>query len=187
MSENPTELNQLVRTYRNHTITFDPSDMRFHVSGPEFEQYKEIYCTFPSFEDTKTRIDIEVNAAEKIALQNLQFEHRVVDEHGKIITITRIDRRSGDVSGVDTKYLFPNIMWLRLAIEKATALKQEYNALEDSITQYRIAKSRSYNRIDAEEYSRRIKSLQDEITKKTELAQANDPATSSNVVNLKSE
>lgn len=177
----------LIRTFRNHTITFDPHDMKFHVSGPEFEQYKDTYCTFSSFAEAQAKITAEVSEAEKLALQNIVFEQRVVDENGQIHTITRIDRRSGDVAGIDTRYLFPNVMWLRLSIQKANALKREYNALENTIFQYRISKSRYHARIDAEDYPRRIKSLADEITKKTELAQANDPANSSNVTVLKTE
>jgi hypothetical protein len=179
--------NPLSRNYRNHKIDFNPDDLKFHVSGPEFEQYKEHYCTFPSYDEAKAKIDSEVSATEKITIQNIVFEEHIVDQKGQILTITRIDRRTGDIANIDTQYFFPNVPWLRTTIQRATELKKEFTELETQLSKYRIHKSRYHSRIDADDYPRRIKSLQDEITNKRELAEQNDPAKNSNVVILNQE
>lgn len=77
-----TDPNPLSRNYRGHKIEFSPSDLKFHVTGPEFDIYKAEYCIFPSFDEARVKVDHEVEGAEKLKAQNIKFKETVLDSNG---------------------------------------------------------------------------------------------------------
>jgi hypothetical protein len=170
------ETNPLSRTYHNHKIEFHPSDLKFHVSGPEFEHFKESYCTFPSFDEARSQIDKLVDDAAKFKAQNSKFEARVCDEHGNLTTITGINRSTGRIQGVDTRYIYPDVEWVVTDLRRYDVLWTELKQIENRISPLRINTGQTSSRIAADDYPRRLEALSKSLNEKLELAKQQTPA-----------
>lgn len=177
------EPSSIFRTYLNHKIELT-STLEFRVSGPQFEHLKDHYCTFPSLNEAKIKIDDEVNAAIKIRAQNIKFKETILTETGEPKTITGISRVTGRLNGteINERYVFPNLPNIRELLVKKDKLSRELDTLDDRLRKFQIYIQRTHRRIDPHRYAEFIENLQTEINQKRELAaaetqepQANDP------------
>lgn len=179
--------NLVSRTYRGHTIEFHPPDLRFHVLGPEF---KSKSLSFPSFDEARAKVDIEVDSTERVRAKNIKFSETILTEDGERQEITAIDRRDAILKGVSGKYVYPNLDVVASVLARKSELQKELNKLNRFLETIHIATVRGYSRIDPEDYPKKIKALQTEINEKTELARTTpDPLSNpsgQNIVNLKS-
>lgn len=166
MSNNPLE-----RNYRNHTIVFNPSNMMFDVSGPEFEAYKTEYCRFASYEEATVKIDSEIKKSNELRLKRIDFSVSILTEAGEPVTITDINRGNAEIRGVTGRYIYPNVPGLRAKLILLQRLRKEMNELSDLLEPLRIATSRGYGRIDQEDYPHKLLQLKTVIDEKTKLAQ----------------
>lgn len=177
------ESTPLYREYRRHKIEFSLSDLKFHVTGPEFEKLKTEYCIFPSFDEARVRIDKEADDSLRMKAKNLQFDETVLTENGDEATITKINRNDGNINGIEGHFIYPNIPWVAAALKRKIALRAELNEIESRISDLNISISRSYGRISADEYLKKVEYLLEAISKKREQALQNVPA--NNLTELK--
>lgn len=182
MSDEPSST--LSRDYRGHKITFAPSDLKFHVTGPDFDMYKPEFCTFDSFDFARIRIDTEVEAAQRLKAKNLKFEETVVTEDGEVKVITGINRGTAVIKDIETRYVYPNVEWVVKATQRLKQLNKEKEALEESLRSLRIPSSRGYGRINASDYADKLLSLSTSINEKRELALTSAPADTADVIQI---
>jgi hypothetical protein len=166
----------LHRDYKAHKIEFSPTDLKFHVSGPEFDMYKAEYCTFASFDEARAKIDTETEAAVRLKAKNLKFSETIVTEDGEVKTITGINRGTATISGIETRYVYPNVEWIIASVRRYRQLIKEQETIHETLRGLQIASSRGYGRIDASDYPEKLLSLSKMINEKRELALANPPA-----------
>jgi hypothetical protein len=157
-----------VRTYSNHKITLE-SNWEFTVTGPEFDD-ERYAIMFKSYFAAREEIDKRV--ADKVALEskNLKFSLTVLDLKGTRIETTSINRRTGALNGVTTKRFFPNVPWIAASLIRLNTLHEEIKQIENALVNLTMETSRSYGRIDAESYGRRILQLKETYNEKLTLA-----------------
>ena len=161
------------RQFRGHTITLNPASWTFTVTGPEFDEDFKLgrTITFSSFSDAQTEISRRVSETEKLQARNLKFEWPVLDQHGNLHTITRIDRRSGDLPNIDGRYVYPYAKWVEQALKRHRDLLTEAEDIRKSLANLQISTARSYSRIEADDYFRKVEALKKEIAEKIAAAQ----------------
>lgn len=172
----PNAPNPLARQYRGHEISVSLSDLKFHITGPEFDQYKAEFCTFNSFDEARAKIDTEVEGAQKLRAQNLKFRETVLDKFGIAHLILSINRGTGKITGLDGDYVYPNVTWVAEDLKRAREIRLELNTIENRISPLKIQISRGYGRIDVGDYPERLESLSRTINEKLELANQSIPA-----------
>lgn len=161
------------RQFRGHTITLNPTSWTFTVTGPEFDDDAKLgrTITFSSFSDAQTEISRRVSDTEKLQARGLKFEWPVLDQNGNLHTITRIDRRTGDIPNIDGRYIYPYVKWVEQALKRQRDLLTEAGDIRKSLTDLEISVRRSFGRIDAETYFRKVEALKREIAEKIAAAQ----------------
>lgn len=163
----------LAHPFNGHVITVDPRTWTFTASGPEFEGTASAYTmTFSSFEAAKAEINKRVDESARIRAKNITLEARVLDERGERVTITRINRANGEVIGLSTRRFYPDVRWIFNALADLKRLRSEVVVIEKNLKDVQLDRSRTYGRIDAEDYGRKIDALQKEIEEKTAKANA---------------
>jgi hypothetical protein len=182
-TDNTITITNLTREYNNHTITLSPNDLKFHVSGPEFEKLKPEYCTFPSFEDARAKIDTDVQAAQRLAAKNIKFNSSLLSEEGEIILITGINRNTSMINNDLGRSLYPNVSWLQNDLLRKKEIKKELNQIEERISKFAISNQRGYGRMSADEYPLKLVKLQETINEQTE--RAIDATPKDNVIEIK--
>lgn len=166
------EITKFSRSFRNHTITFDATDMRFHVSGPEFEQYKEEYCRFDSFALAQEKITNEIEANNRLRAKNIKLQEVVYDQHGNLKTITAIHRGTGNIQGIEGRVIYPNVEWIGESLKSHARLRKALNEIDDQVEKFAITVQRGYGKLSAEDYPSKILQLQDHLKKGAEAARA---------------
>jgi hypothetical protein len=164
------KLPELYRNYRGHKIELSSVDFKFHITGPDFEQYKAEYTTFPSFDEARARIDTEVDGNEKLRAKNLVFREIVLDETGQKVEITGINRATGDLK-VEGRYVYPSVGWVQTDLQRSFQLKKELKTIQVRLEPLRVTVSRSYSRISAEEYPEKIEQLKKALDENKAAAQ----------------
>lgn len=155
------------KPYRNHKIILK-DNWEFAVEGPEFDDSK-YKIRFASYQAAREEIDKRVKDTEMLAAKNVKLDVKVSNAHGNIVLVTRINRQSGDLAGVTTKYVYPPVLWIRESLFRLDKLTSEAEQIRRSLKEFEISSSRGYGRIDADEYARIVMNFQrelDEATKK---------------------
>lgn len=162
MTDQPTN----ERKFGEHTITLEPN-WKFSVKGPEFDASR-YEMTFQSLEAATSEISKRVEAAKKLAAQNVKLDITVLDETGQKQNITKINRTNGEV-GVSGRYMYPNVPWVQAALVQLTQLKAQTKQLDALLSDLKIQTNWSYGRIAADEYVEKVNRLiKDYDTKKAE-------------------
>lgn len=162
----------LTHSHNGHTITVQPSDWTFHVSGPEFDEaaYKAV---FSSFEAAKAEINRRLDEANRLRARNITLSATVINQLGERVSISRISRQTGDIIGLEkSRYCYPNVWWVIDALKELTRLRVEANTIEQRLKSVAIDRSRAYSRIDADRYGHYIDRLRTEIQEATKKAEA---------------
>ena len=162
------ETSTLSRNYRQHKIEFSPADLKFHVTGPEFEKLKETCCIFPSFDEAKISIDKAADA------KNFKFNATVIDEDGSQQTITGISRTTGSIVGATGRSVYPNLDWIATDLQRRTQIQEEMNQIDKKLHGLDVSIQRAYGRIDADEYPRKLDALTISLNEKLELAKTRE-------------
>lgn len=159
------------KEYMGHTITLT-DNWKFTVEGPEFDKTALRYkVTFESYEAACEEIKTRINDTSRVETLNLRLDVQVVDEKGSIIRLERINRSSGKVAGVDTRYVYPNFSWIRLAVTKLNTLRKEVEEIDKRLNVVRMDTHRSYSRISANGYAAAMSSFLKEYEEKVKKAE----------------
>ncbi len=154
----------LHREYRGHRIEFQPTSLKFFVTGPEFESFSLGARTFASFDESRARIDHEVEDAQALRAKKVKLNAEVYDESGELHSVTRINRTSGLIHDLSGRSCYPNVPWIGEALQRRRALRTELNALEDSLSEVSVSVQRAYGRISADEYPGYAARLEADLT-----------------------
>lgn len=165
MSDNP---NPNTKPYRNHEIHFEPN-WEFRVTGPEFDESKYA-IRFASYKAAREEIDKRVDDTERLRARNIKLYVCVLNDHGDPLTITSINRVSGEIREA-TSDIYPNVSWIAVALKRKSELTNELRDINSGIERTKINFKRSlFGRIEAERYAHHIDELKKEIDEKTTLA-----------------
>lgn len=157
-----------IREYHNHKIHLNEQNWEFTVTGPEFDNQE--YCiAFDSYKAARVEIDKRVSDTTRLKARNIKLNLILLDEKGETVNVTRINRRTGEID-CDTRYLYPNVPWVREALRRWELGRAEARQIEDSVRSLRIERSRSYSHIDTDHYERYIEDLHKSVAEKTKLA-----------------
>jgi hypothetical protein len=170
MSEDPN-----VKIYINHKIELNPRSWEFTVSGPEFDDLK-YKMSFKSYQAAREEIEKRVSETNKMAAKNISFSLSVLDANGSNVVVSRINRTTSELSGLTTKQFYPNVSWVREALQKRKALASELKNIENALRPVEMINTLGWGgRIEADSYGRVVEKLNAEFTEKTKIA--NEAAT----------
>lgn len=149
------------RAFMRHTIDLQP-DWTFKVSGPEFDADEKRYSlTFKSYEAAKAEITKRVEDAEKLRAKSITLNLRAYDMNGNSIQVEKINRTTG--SCAPGEYIYPQVPWVREALHRRQRLHEEFKALNKSLDEVQVRTSRSFSRIDVDDYGRKVDALREEF------------------------
>ena len=146
------------KLYKGHEIYLTQS-WTFRVSGPEFDK-TDIFETFKAAQE---EIDKRVNEAARIEAKNVRVSLRVLNRKGVPVEITGINRRNGEVIGVDGERFYPNVPWVAEAFARVTRIREEMFAIDKKLDGLTMRANRSYGRIESERYTKYISDLEEEV------------------------
>jgi len=159
----------LILRYNSHLISLK-SNWEFAVTGPEFDDAKYV-ISFKSLTDAKSEIDKRVSETQKLAAKNVSFSALVLDANGTPKRIEKIDRRTSEVLNIETRSFYPNIEWIKEALQRRTQLVSTIKTIDDALKDFQLSKTVGYGRIDAENYAQKVQSLKNDLKEKTAQAQ----------------
>jgi len=176
------DLNTLsnVKEFGGHTIELNP-EWFFVVNGPEFDGLEMRKHMFLSLADAKEAIAKTIREKEKLEAAKIRLYLEVVDEHGALHVVERINRRNGIMAGLEdapsfgrSAKVYPDVPWLREAVKRLAALNNERSELMKRLNDLDIdVNSRGLygsGRMDADDVIRYTKRLQDDYDKKKQKA-----------------
>jgi hypothetical protein len=148
----------------SHTISIT-ENWKFSVSGPEFEDDKKRgrETLFASFEDARNEIEKRVTDSAKIRAQGVTLSCPIITSDGKRLTITRIDRRTGEVPDISDSECYPDVPWVFDALHRRKMLYDEIETITSSLRAVRV----STGRIGVEEYPVKVAALDSAVKKAT--------------------
>ena len=162
----------ITREYMGHTITLEPRNWEFTVSGPEFSDEKYT-IQFKSYEAAKAEITKRHSETERLRMRDISLDVTILNDQGVPTRITRINRATGSLIGVKGRTVYPNVIWIRQALETRTKLLAEIDTLERSLgsREIYIQTNRYYSRIEVDRYAHYVDLFQKEVELKTKNAQ----------------
>lgn len=148
-------MNDTTKIYLSHTIRLTDS-MEFNV--------KELDKNYPSYAQAKEAIERADKATNAVAKKKLSIA--CVNDEGEPITITGIHTGHGHlltVPKIDSyrnSYLYPDVAWIKEAIERKRKTDEESNRLLGAINEFRLSWDGGGWRWDVSKYPSEIERLE---------------------------
>lgn len=160
----------LIKRHGGFSVAFDPRRFTFRIDDDNWPDERD----FKSYEDATKAIDKNAAEEAKLVKANATLNLRLMTEEGSGVTITSINRATGMVSGPDyrvpkstsmysSKKLYPDLMWVKLALLKERQLYQEWQAIKEQLREIEVDTKRGgYGTISAAHFQHYLTKLEEE-------------------------
>lgn len=155
------------RVFHDHTVTLTDR-WTFRVTGPLFSEPLDLR----SLGDAEEAI----RGAERGAALQKKAEAlvsvSVLDEQGRPCVVRGVHSGHGSLTGApkDANFVYPQVPFVREALQKAAGLRGELNQLGELVRPFAVRTKRAYGRIRPEEYEKVVADFQREFERKEQAA-----------------